>query len=79
LVVRNIEDDVKAKLQRRARMHGRSTEEEVRDILRNAVRDQGEPQQGLGTRIVALFEGIGLREEIPELRGHPARPADFDS
>src|SRR5215212_1684739 len=37
LVVRNLEDDVKAKLQRRARRHGRSTEEEVRDILRDAV------------------------------------------
>jgi hypothetical protein len=34
LVVRNLDDDVKAKLQQRARQHGRSTEEEVREILR---------------------------------------------
>ena len=29
LVVRNLDDDVKAKLQQRARQHGPSTEEEV--------------------------------------------------
>ena len=40
LIVRNLEDDVKAKLQQRARQHGRSTEEEVREILRAAVRNR---------------------------------------
>jgi plasmid stability protein len=80
LVVRRLDDDVKAKLQRRAKRHGRSTEEEVRDILRNAVKDDDAPPGGLGTRIAALFAGIGLREgeEIEELRGQPARPAEFD-
>jgi plasmid stability protein len=78
LLVRNLEDEVKARLQRRARIHGRSTEEEVREILRNAVKDEAVPQQGLGTRIAARFRGIGLEEEIPELRGFPARPAEFD-
>ena len=80
LVVRNLEDDVKAKLQSRARKHGRSTEEEVRDILRNAVREEGSPQLGLGSRIAARFAKIGLRkgEEISEQRGYPARPAEFD-
>lgn len=37
LVVRNLEDEVKARLRKRAQRHGRSTEEEVREILRNAV------------------------------------------
>ena len=41
LVVRNLEDDVKARLQLRARRHGRSTEEEVCEILRNAMKDEG--------------------------------------
>jgi len=78
LVVRNLEDDVKAKLQQRARRHGRSTEEEVRDILRAAVlRDEG-PQRGLGTRIAERFKGIGLKEDIPEFKGEQARPAKFD-
>lgn len=80
LVVRNLDDDVKAKIRRRARRHGRSTEEEVRDILRNAVKDEGEgPRRPLGSKLSARFARLGLTEEIPELRGQPARPADFTS
>jgi plasmid stability protein len=37
-VVRNIEAEVKSRVQRRAKRHGRSMEEEVRDILRNAAK-----------------------------------------
>ena len=77
LVVRNLDDDVKARLQRRARRHGRSTEEEVREILRNAVKDDAKGFGPLGRRLRALFAGIGLDEDIPEWRGQPARPAEF--
>ena len=77
IVIRQLDDDVKAKLQRRAREHGRSTEEEVREILRNAVRDQDRPPSRLGTRISARFARIGLTEEIAELRGE-VRPADLE-
>jgi antitoxin FitA len=38
LIVRNIENEVKARLQRRAKRHGRSMEEEVREILRDATK-----------------------------------------
>ena len=78
LLVRHLDDDVKTKLQVRARGHGRSTEEEVREILRNAVRDEGVAQAPLGSRIAARFAGIGLTEDIPELRGEQARPADLE-
>jgi antitoxin FitA len=78
LIVRNLDDDVKAKLQRRAKKHGRSTEEEVRDILRNAVKEEIGQRVGLGSRMASRFKGIGLDEAIPELRGEPARPAKFD-
>ena len=76
LVVRNLDDDVKEKLQRRARKHGRSTEEEVRSILRDAVRNEDRPKVPFGTRMAARFAGIGLDEEIPKVRGTP-RPAIF--
>lgn len=79
LLVRQLDDDVKAKLQRRARRHGRSTEEEIREILRNAVRDEGGARAPLGSRVAARFAAVGLEEEIPELRGQPAQPADFES
>jgi plasmid stability protein len=77
LIVRNLEDDVKAKLQKRAKRHGRSTEEEVRDILRDAVKEEGGKRPGLGTEIANLFEGIGFEGEIEEQRGQPARFPDF--
>lgn len=79
LLVRNLDDDVKAKLQLRARRHGRSTEEEVRDILRTAVREEGAPLAPLGSRLRARFARIGTDAEIPEMRGQPAHPAEFDS
>lgn len=77
-VVRNIENGVKARLQRRAKRNGRSMEEEVRDILRNAVTEEDIPAGGLGTEISALFAKIGLDYEIPELRGHEIKPASFE-
>lgn len=77
LLVRNLDDAIKAKLQKRAKQHGRSTEEEVREILRNAVNEPNTPRGGLGTEIVALFKGIGLDEEIEEQRGQPVRFPDF--
>jgi len=76
-VVRNIENEVKARLQRRAARHGRSMEEEVRDILRNAVNEQEAARGGLGTEIASLFASAGLDEEIVELRGHNVKPASF--
>ena len=78
LVVRNIEDSVKARLQRRARRNGRSMEAEVRDILRNAANEAQKPATGLGTEIAALFKGKGYDFEVEELRGHPVRPVKFD-
>jgi plasmid stability protein len=75
VLVRQLDDDLKEKLQRRARRHGRSTEEEIREILRNAVRSDGSIRIPLGARIAARFRRVGLDEEIPELRGQSARPA----
>ena len=78
LVVRNIEDDVKERLQRRAKKHGCSLEELVRDILRDAAKDK-RPTGGLGSQIAALFKDVGFEEgEILEWRGYPVQPANFD-
>lgn len=78
ILVRQLDDDLKAALQRRARANGRSTEEEVREILRDAVRTDPAPAVALGTAIAGEFRGRGLSEDIVELRGHPARGAEFD-
>lgn len=80
LVVRNIEESVKERLQERARRHGQSMEAEARDILRNAVLADHEDETGLGTRIAARFKGIGvnLDDTIRELREEQIRAPDFD-
>jgi antitoxin FitA len=78
LVVRQLDEDVKNKLKRRARRHGRSTEEEIREILRNAVRSEGVKRTPLGSRIAARFRRVGLDDEISELRGEAARPAELE-
>jgi plasmid stability protein len=78
VIVRNLEDAVKRKLKRRAARHGQSMEAEIRDILRNAVKDEGRPRKGLGTEIAELFKGVGLDEPIQEFRGFPVKPIEFD-
>jgi plasmid stability protein len=78
LVVRNIEDTVKSRLQRRAARRGRSMEEEVRDILRDAVKEEETSTGGLGTAISSRFRRLGLKTDIPELRGYKIKPVSFD-
>ncbi|MBI3938530.1 MAG: Arc family DNA-binding protein [Betaproteobacteria bacterium] len=77
LIVRHLEDDVKARLKRRAERHGRSMEEEVRQILHNAAKEANLPVTKLGSRIAARFKKAGLTADLPELRGQLARSADF--
>ncbi len=78
LLVRNLEQQIKARLQRRAKRHGRSMEEEARDILRNALREEEAPAGGLGSEIAALFRDTGLEQDIAEIRGHAVTPATFE-
>jgi antitoxin FitA len=76
-VVRDLEEAVKERIKRRAERHGRSMEDEVRHILRNAVKESDRPITSLGSRIAARFTDIGLSTGLPELHGHAPRPADF--
>jgi len=82
ILIRNLDDRVKARLERRAKRNGRSMEAEAREILRNGLREREAPQYGMGSEIVALFsgQGIGLKEgeEIHEWRGFPVEPIKFD-
>ena len=76
-VIRQLEEDVKARLKRRAERHGRSMEAELREILRHAARAEHRPLGGLGSRIAARFGGARLAADLPELRGQAPRPADL--
>jgi antitoxin FitA len=78
LVIRKLDTETKERLRRRAARRGHSMEQEVRDILCAALANDGGAQAvGVGTRISRRFAGLGLAEEMPELRGQSARPADF--
>lgn len=80
VIVRNLEDSVKANLKQRAQRHGWSMEEEVRQILRRAVaQDLPAAGVGLGSRIAARFAGMGLAEPLPQLPRQTIEPMDFDA
>jgi len=76
-VVRHLEEVVKARLKRRAARHGRSMEEEVRNILRDAVKEHERPEAKLGSRMTARFAKVGLTTELPELHDQTPQAANF--
>jgi plasmid stability protein len=80
ILVRNLEDQLKGRLQHRAKRHGHSMEAEAREILRNALREEDTPKRGLGSEIVALFSGSGvyLDEPIAEIRGFHMEVPKFE-
>jgi plasmid stability protein len=77
VIVRNIEAEVKTGLKQRAVQHGWSMEEEVRQILRNAVSLNEPTSVKLGSRIAKRFAGIGLAEPLPELHQPIITPMSF--
>jgi plasmid stability protein len=79
IIVRNLDNDLKEALKRRAQRHGCSMEEEVRQILRRAVNEQPDTISDLGSRIATRFAGIGLKTPLPELHGQEIDPVAFDA
>ena len=74
LTIRNIDDEVKRRLRRRAAKHGCSMEEEARQILRQALSGKT-AEKGLASRIHRRVMDMtgGLELELPA-RSQP-RPA----
>ena len=77
ITIRNLDDDVKTRLRKRAAGNGRSMEEEVRSILREAVgRRPG--SQNLASIIRAHFgPSRGVELELPP-REPGREPPRFD-
>jgi antitoxin FitA len=72
ITIRNFDDSLKRRLRIRAAQHGRSMEEEAREILRQAVGQPGAPDN-LGEAIHRRFAALGgvdldlpPREPMPE-------------
>jgi plasmid stability protein len=73
LTIRNLDDSLKAKLRLRAARHGRSMEEEARQLLRQGL-VQPPSSMGLGSRISRRFTGVG-GVDLPNVkRSRPRRP-----
>ena len=77
ITIRNLEDAVKQRLRMRAAEHGRSMEEEARDILRRSV-GRTAPVANLGEAIHRRFAAIGGAElDLPSREAMP-EPPRFD-
>jgi plasmid stability protein len=79
ILIRKVDERVKARIQRRARRNGRSMEAEVREMISKASLEKETPEVGFGTATVALFSGSGvtLDEPIKEIRGMRMEIPDF--
>jgi plasmid stability protein len=88
ILIRQLDDDTKARLRQRAERHGRSMEAEARHILRQGLAvEAAATEEGLGTRIARAMAEAGLTDaehamleaSIEEMRRQPARVVDFEA
>ena len=78
ITVRNLDEELKQRLRIRAAEHGRSMEQEVREILRMELDRDAAPVRNLGTAIHELFRPLGgVDLEIPP-REPMREPPRFD-
>jgi plasmid stability protein len=75
LLIRDLDDEVKARLRVQAAEHGRSMEAEARAILASAVSGRRPPRR-LGSYIRDQFAGLGGVELQLPTRDEAARAAD---
>lgn len=76
MTIRNIDDAIKRRLRLRAAMHGRSMEEEARDILRSALSTDVQRPRNLGQAIHERFRLLGGLD-LPDVPREAIRPVDF--
>lgn len=78
LNLNNIEPDLHVQLCEIAEEEGRSVEELVQTILRNAVAAKQQPH--LANRLIDRFSSVGLKDDetIEELKGQQVRSPSFE-
>jgi plasmid stability protein len=78
ITIRRLEDATKERLRIRASRHGRSMEEEAREILRAALSGRRAPARNLAESIRQRLAAVG-GVELPRLPREPVRePPSFD-
>lgn len=76
MTIRNIDDAIKKRLRLRAAMHGRSMEDEARDILRSALSTEIPRPHNLGQAINERFGALG-GVDLPAVPREAIRGVDF--
>ena len=78
ITIRNLDESLKSRLRVQAAVHGRSMEDEARNILRSALNREPARQVNLATSIRARFAPLG-GVEPPSVAREPMRaPPAFD-
>jgi antitoxin FitA len=77
ITIRNLDDDIKRRLRVRAAMHGRSMEEEARDILRR-VMTESTPPRNLAAAIRSRLTPAARAEVTLPTREPMRQPPNFD-
>ena len=72
IMIRRLDDSVKARLRIRAAKHGRSMEEEVREILKATLAGEEAPQPDLAESIRNRIDPLG-GVNLPEIDREPMR------
>ncbi len=79
ITIRQLDDKTKSRLRVRAAHHGRSMEEEAREILRSSLTESSPAQANLAESIRRRFAAFGgLDLELPR-RDAMREPADFSN
>jgi antitoxin FitA len=76
ITIRNLDDDIKQRLRVRAAEHGRSMEEEARDILRRVMSDTASPRDLAAAIRARVASGARADLELParEPMREPSQP-----
>lgn len=78
ITIRNLDEALKSRLRVQAAGHGRSMEDEARDILHSALSREPVPRGNLAAAIRARFAPLG-GVDMPEIPRDPLRaPPSFD-
>lgn len=77
ITIRNLDDELKARLRLRAAQHGHSMEEEVRGILRATFQTEVAVPvaQRIHERFAAVYQQHGALDDLPIEARRPARAA----
>lgn len=77
MTIRNLDETLKSRLRVRAAMHGKSMEDEARDILRSALSTDAPRPRDLGQAIHERFAALGGVDLLDVPREPIRTPVDF--